>query len=113
MINALEQFTLGGVNFCIRHGFNPTMDKGQSFFSLHDAFHERINALPTKEGELRVHHYQDGLVGKPFNPNPKGELFAGHQLSKEEQHEAWFLGTADAEFYYSAEILNHIKTVIK
>lgn len=112
-INNIEEFTLAGVNFCTRHGFTPTMDKGATYFSLHDAFHERIAAPPTKEGELQVHHYQDGVVGKPFTPNPDGELYAGHTLSIDEQYQAWFTGIADAEFYFSASLLAHIRALVK
>lgn len=112
-VTCIESFTLTGVNFCGHHGFNPTMDKGESYFSLHDSFHARIAAPPTKEGELRVHHYQDGLVGNPFSPNPQGELYQGHSLTVEEQYEAWFLGSADAEFYYSPTVLEKIKQYVK
>ncbi len=112
-MTCLEELTLSGINFCIQYGLIPYMDKGEGYFSLHDAFHARINAAPTREGELRVRHYEDGLLGKPFNPNPSGELYAGHQLNVKEQYEAWFLGTADAECYYSAALLSHIRAVVK
>jgi len=113
METCIESFTLLGINFCIKNGFQPSLDKGESYFSWHDSFHARIDAPPTVDGELMVHHYQDGLVGNEFTPNPIGNLYIGHTLCIEQQYQHWCQGKLDSEFYYSSNLLTKIREYVK